>query len=227
MIVILDSDENILEFLDDESAVVEITDTYGGYNSLDFECSLTNVKRDKYLFKQGNKILLENILFVINTEVEIDFLDNTISVEAEEYLNELNNCEPFYIKDPLYSNYVAGNTITISKNFLNVLFDGFFTVDKTDLDSIKSNLKIVTVQGTITKYNLIKEIETNTGLMFKRSYSITKGNTIKKSISLLTPENYGVTHSQLLKRVTVGENTDKLEYSSDESKNALGIILHR
>ncbi len=224
MIVILDSDENILEFLDDESAVVEITDTYGGYNSLDFECSLTNVKRDKYLFKQGNKILLENILFVINTEVEIDFLDNTISVEAEEYLNELNNCEPFYIKDPLYSNYVAGNTITISKNFLNVLFDGFFTVDKTDLDSIKSNLKIVTVQGTITKYNLIKEIETNTGLMFKRSYSITKGNTIKKSISLLTPENYGVTHSQLLKRVTVGENTDKLEYSSDESKNALGIM---
>ena len=224
MIVMLDSDENILEFLDDSSAVVEITDTYGGYNSLDFECPLTNIKRDKKLFRQGNKILLENILFVINTEVEIDFVKNTISLEAEEYINELNNCEPFYIKDPKYKNYVAGNTILISKNFLNVLFEGFYNVEKTDLDSIKSNLKIVTVQGTVTKYNLIKEIETNTGLMFKRSYSITKGNTIKKTISLLSPENYGVTHSQLLKRVTVGENTDKLEYSSDESKNALGIM---
>ena len=80
MIVMLDSDENILEFLDDSSAVVEITDTYGEYNSLDFECPLTNIKRDKKLFRQGNKILLENILFVINTEVEIDFMKNTISL---------------------------------------------------------------------------------------------------------------------------------------------------
>ena len=81
----------------------------------------------------------------------------------------------------------------------------------------------MTVNGTITKYNLLKEIESNTGLAFKRKYSLLD-NQIVKTISLLSPENYGVTHDKLLERVTVGENTNKLEYSTDETKNALGIM---
>ena len=38
MIVILDHDENILEFMDDADAEIEINDVYGGYKSLDFDC---------------------------------------------------------------------------------------------------------------------------------------------------------------------------------------------
>jgi len=223
MIVILDHDENILEFMDDADASVEITDTYGGYNSLDLDCELTDVKKDQYLFKQGNKLLINNILFVINTEVEVDYVDNLIHLEAEELVYELNNCEPFYINDPIFKQYVSGKTIKISFNMLNLLFKGFYTVDATDLNEISYDKKYVTVQGTITKYNLLKEIETATGLMFKYHYAL-DGNKVIKKVSLLKPENYGVTHSQLLERVTVGENTNKLEYSSDETKNALGIM---
>lgn len=223
MIVILDHDENILEFMDDADASVEITDTYGGYNSLDLDCELTDVKKDQYLFKQGNKLLINNILFVINTEVEVDYVDNLIHLEAEELVYELNNCEPFYINNPIFKQYVSGKTIKISFNMLNLLFKGFYAVDSTDLNEISYDKKYVTVQGTITKYNLLKEIETATGLMFKYHYAL-DGNKVIKKVSLLKPENYGVTHSQLLERVTVGENTNKLEYSSDETKNALGIM---
>lgn len=223
MVVILDHDENILEFMDDADASIEITDTYGGYKSLDFDCELTNVKQDQYLFKQGNKLFIENTLFVINTEVEVDYVDNLIHLEAEELVYELNNCEPFYIKDPIYRQYVSGKTIRISVNMLNLLFNGFYTVDTTDLTEITPDKKLVTVPGTITKYKLLKEIETATGLMFKYHYALEKNKIIKK-VNLVLPEHYGVTHNKLLERVTVGENTKKLEYSSDETKNALGIM---
>lgn len=223
MIVILDHDENILEFMDDADAEIEINDVYGGYKSLDFDCELTNVKRDEYLFKQGNKLLVDGVLFVVNTEVEVDYVDNLSHLEAEELISELNNCEPFYINDPHFRQYVSGKTIKISINMLNLLLKGFYTVDITDLPEIPHDKKLVTVQGTIQKYALLKEIEKVTGLMFKYKYSL-DGNKIIKKVDLLLPENYGVTHSQLLERVTVGENTNKLEYSSDETKNALGIM---
>ncbi|MBQ9026203.1 MAG: hypothetical protein IJ104_07515 [Methanobrevibacter sp.] len=223
MIVILDSNESILDFMDDADASIEITDTYGGYKSLDFKCELTDVKNDEFLFKQGNKLFIDNVLFVMNTEVETDFVQNLITLEAEELVCELNNCEPFYVSDARYSRYVSGNTVSISKNFLSLLFNGFYTVSETDLPSLKDSEKIVTVNGTITKYNLLKEIEETTGLLFKYSYAL-EDNSIKKYVSLLKPENYGVTHSQLLERVIVGENTNKLEYSTDETKNALGIM---
>ena len=223
MIVILDSNESIIEFLDDEDASVEITDTYGGFKSLSFECELKDVKHDTNLLKQGNKIFLENVLFVINTEFEVDYVKNLISLEAEELVSELNTCEPFYIGDPLYQRYAHGKTLSITPTVLNLLFQDFYVVDETDLPSIENNLKNVTVEGTITRYKLLKEIEETTGLMFKYTYSL-KENEIIKKVSLLKPENYGVTHDKLIERVVVGENTDKLEYSTDETKNALGIM---
>lgn len=223
MIIILDHNESILEWMDDADAVVEITDTYGGYKTMDFDCELTNVKHDQNLYRQGNKIFVENVLFVVNTEIEFDYVDNLIKIEAEEIVSELNNCEPFYINDPKYSRHVSGNTVKVDKTFLNLLFEGFYIVDDTDLPDIKNNLKMINVNGTITKYALLKEIEEATGLMFKYSYSL-ENNRIIKHVSLLSPEHFGVTHNKLLERVTVGENTDKLEYSSDESKNALGIM---
>ena len=178
MIVILDSNENILEFLDDADASVEITDTYGGFKSLSFECELKNVKHDNNLFKQGHKIFLENVLFVINTEFEVDYVKNLIALDAEELVSELNTCEPFYINDPLYSRYVSGKTLAITSTVLNLLFQDFYVVKETDLASIENNLKKVTVKGTIPKYKLLKEIEETTGLMFKYSYELTKDNNI-------------------------------------------------
>ena len=223
MIVILDTNESILEFMDDSEVNSTVKDTYKAYKTLSFECELKDVKKDKNLFKQGNKIFVENTLFIINTEVDFDYIHKTINIDAEEVIVELNNTV-FYIHENKNSRYVSGNTILISTNFLRTLFNGFYTVIDTDIPSLdNSKLKINDITGTITKYNLLKKIEETTGLIFKYSYRLEK-NTIIKEVTLLQAENYGVTHSELLESIKLGVNTNKLEYSSDETKNALGIM---
>ena len=98
MVVVLDNQENILQFLDTELSEIHITDEYQGYETLKASHKLTNVKRDKQLFKQGNKIFVDNCLFVINSECTFDYIDKSIDVDAEEIIVELNNCKPFYIR---------------------------------------------------------------------------------------------------------------------------------
>lgn len=223
MVVVLDNQENILQFLDTELSEIHLTDEYQGYETLKLSHKLTNVKRDKQLFKQGNKIFVDNCLFVINSECTFDYIDKSIDVDAEEIIVELNNCKPFYIRDPNYASHVNGNTIIISKLFLNKLLKGFFNVTKTDIDSIDYSKRLINVQGSITKYNLLKAIEKQSGLVFKTNYSL-KNNNIIKEIQLLKPANYGVTHNKIVESVVIGENTNELSYSSDETKNALGIM---
>ena len=114
MVVVLDNQENILQFLDTELSEIHITDEYQGYETLKLSHKLTNVKRDKQLFKQGNKIFVDNCLFVINSECTFDYIDKSIDVDAEEIIVELNNCKPFYIRDPNYASHV---TQSLSANY--------------------------------------------------------------------------------------------------------------
>lgn len=223
MVVVLDNQENILQFLNTDLLELDITDEYQAYKTVKLSYKITDVRKDKQLFKQGNKIFADNCLFIINSECSFDYIDKTIEVDAEEVIVELNNSKPFYIRDPNFSSYVNGITITVSKLFLNVLLKGFFTVTKTDIDSIDYSKRLVNVQGSITKYNLLKNIEKQSGLVFKTNYTF-KNNKIIKEIQLLKPENYGITHNKVVESVVLGENTNKLSYSSDETKNALGIM---
>ena len=223
MLVVLDHNENILEFLDEDLASITIDDVYKGYETVTLEYPLQDIIKDKYLFKQGNKIFTENCLFIINTECKIDYVNQNIQIDADEIISELNYTEPFYIHDRKYSRYVSGNTLKISLNSLQLLVGDIYEISKTDLPGINDSLKNITVNGTITRYNLLKQIEDELNLVCKREYSI-ENNKIIKKISMLKPENYGVEHSQLIESVTLGENTNKLTYLTDESKNALGIM---
>lgn len=220
MVVILDHAENILEFLDDDLLELAVTDAYDGYSSLEFAYKLTDVRKDKELFCQGNKIFAENRLFIINSDVSFDYVDKIIKATGEEAVIELANSKPFYYKDPKYADHVEGHTVNVTKEFLEALFDGFFKVETTDItDKI-----LITVKGSITKYGLLKEIEKESGLMFQRKYYL-EDNKIVKVINLLTPTNYGVTHDSILDSIQYGENTNELQYSSDETKNAAGISV--
>lgn len=222
MIVLLDHEENILEFLDDDLADIEVTDVYKGYETLELQYVLSDIIIDKYLFKQGNKILVDNCLFVINSECEFDYVKNIIKIDAEEIISELNFTKPFYINDATFNSFVTGNTIQISLQFLQRLLPNY-TILETDLSSLKKSDKLLTVNGTITVYDLLKQIEELTGLVFKRNYEISN-NKIIKQIKLLKPTNYGQTHDKLIESVELGHNANKLLYLTDESKNALGIM---
>lgn len=223
MVVVLDNQENILQFLDNELCEIELTNEYQAYKTLKLSYKLTDIKKDKQIFKQGNKIFVDNCLFIINSECNFNYITKEINIDAEEILVELNNSKPFYIRDKTYDSHIIGNTITISRLFLNKLLKGFFTVTKTDIENIDYTKRLVTVQGSITKYNLLKLIEKQSGLVFKTNYTF-KNNKIIKEIQLLTPENYGVTHNKVVESIKIGENTNKLSYTSDETKNALGIM---
>lgn len=220
MVVVLNHDENILDFLNDDLLELVVTDTYEGYASLEFEYKLTDIRKDKELFCQGNKIFAENRLFIINSDVSFDYVDKIIKVSAEEVIVELNNSKPFYYKDSKYSNHVQGHTINITKEFLEKLLDGFFKVETVNI----TDKLLITVNGSITKYSLLKEIEKESGLVFQRKYYL-EDNKIIKEINLLTPGNYGVTHDNILDSIQYGENTNELQYSSDETKNAAGISV--
>lgn len=223
MIVILDYDENVIEFLDDDLLELSITDTYQGYKTMELKYKLTDNARDKQLFKQGNKIFTENCLFIINSEVSFNYIEKTINVDAEEVIVELHNTEPFYYNDNKYSSHVNGHTITVSQLFLQRLLQSYYKVKTTDLKKIDDKITL-TVNGSITKYELLKEIESESSMVFKRVYYL-KGNKVVKEISLLLPENYGVTHNSVVESVQLGVNANTLEYASDETKNATGISV--
>ena len=77
-IVVLDKQENFLQFLDEDLCTLEETIEYGGLRTLSFEYKFQDVLEDRELFRIGNKIWIQgdtnltDCLYVINTEVEQD-----------------------------------------------------------------------------------------------------------------------------------------------------------
>ena len=101
-IVVLDKQEEFLQFLDEDLCTLEETIEYGGLRTLSFEYKFQDLLEDKELFKIGNKIWiqgdtnLQDCLYVINTEVTQDIYDeNCFKLDLEEVLVELNYAPVF------------------------------------------------------------------------------------------------------------------------------------
>lgn len=215
-IVILDNQENILEFIDDVEA--EITDTYKGYKTINITCPF----EDNELWRQGNRIFADNCLFVINAEVKFDYISKTVEVAAEEIITELNN-EVFYIRELESTSYVKGETIILSRLFLQSFLSSFEVVE-TPFEEMEYVDKLLTVQGSMTKYNLLKRIEEEKRVIFHREYVIDSENNINRKLTVIKEDEYGTVHDFIDEKITLGESTNSLEYSTDETKNALGIM---
>lgn len=216
-IVILDNQDNILEFIDEVEA--GITDTYKGYKTINISCPF----EDDDLWRQGNRIFADGCLYVINAKVTFDYISKTVEVDAEEVITELNN-EIFYIHELNYTSYVTGETIVLSKRFLQALLQNQFEIVETPFEKMDYADTLLTFEGSITKYNLLKLIEEEKGVIFHREYEITSENIIKRKLSLFKEEDYGVVHDFIDEKITLGESTNSLEYSTDETNNALGIM---
>lgn len=99
-IVILDKDENIIEWLDSDLCDIKETSAINKCRTIEITYPIDEYEIDVSLvhwYDQGNKIYIpatlgiSSCLYVINTDYDIDFWQkNTVTVTAEEILTELN-----------------------------------------------------------------------------------------------------------------------------------------
>ncbi|MDR1018674.1 MAG: hypothetical protein LBM02_08245, partial [Lachnospiraceae bacterium] len=230
-VLIMDDEDKVLSWLDVNDLDIEEKNVLGGFKTLSLSTKMTDTDRDAKLFKQGNKIFIngdsdnERCLYVFNTELNENFTDSTISINADEVLSELNNVPPFYIYDPKWEEYRVGNNVLISTDFLKELLKEYYIIDDhtaIDLYDIDPAKRRISITGTIKILDLLREVESLTGCYFKRHYEAV-GNKVEAKIELLKPKRYGKLHTAPVEAIKLGRNTNKLEYTTNEENNAVGV----
>ena len=201
-IVVLNQEEEFLRFLDPELCDIEETIETGGLRTIKLDYKFQDLNHDKNLFKLGNKLWIqgdENLtdcLYVINTTVKEDIYDkNSITLELEEVLVELNYT-PFIAQNEITTNN-GFNTVTtngkheliIDWNALNYFFGKYFNIGVVQ-DCLSPEAQKVTVTGTVNRMNLLRSIEEETGNVFVTRYEKdVLDNTIHRYLDFLNPIN--------------------------------------
>jgi len=200
-IVVLDNEENFIQFLDpDLCSIVE--DHEYGLRTLKLDYKFQDLHNDKQLFKMGNKVWvsgdlnLTDCLYVINTPVKVDvYKENSFSCEMEEVLVELNYAPLFSQTELKASNGFKITTdhgqqsVVIDWNFLNYFFGEYYNIGVVQKCLNELHNKVV-LSGTMTLMALITLIEEETGNVFVTRYEkdlIT--NVIHRYMDFLNPIN--------------------------------------
>lgn len=152
----------------------------------------------------NSRISEENIRIIVGTSETKDELTKRIARSLGALVRWDTDPTPEPLKTP-------GEKV---KEFLN--------------DDSQVNKRYIRVDGTITILDLLRKIESHTGLMFKRHYNLDfdkeKNDVkIKRTIELLHPRDFGKIHDAPYEAIRLGKNTNKLGFSTDEEKNAVGI----
>lgn len=201
-IIALDQEENFLQFIDPNRCEVEETIEYGGLRTLHLNYKFENLSEDKQLFRIGNKIWLQgdsnltDCLYVVNTTVKEDiYKENSLEMELEEVLVELNYA-PVFTQTELTSangfNITTTNgkqEVTINWNALNYWFGEYFNIGVVQ-DCLSEYAQKISITGTSNLMNLLRQIEEETGNVFVTRYEkdiLT--NTIHRYLDFLNPIN--------------------------------------
>ena len=211
-IIVLSPDEEFIAWLDSTSVYVEETSQSETIREITLEHSLNDDTKVKKWYRQGNKIWisgghgLKPCLYVINQEYKIDYWQKeTVTLEAEEVLVELNNVE-------LYS-YTGSSEIAVDRSFLEGVFGDYYDIGTIDSFVNRQNNKILPV-GTMTLIELLRLIESETGMVFATRYEKAGNNVIRRYLDLKQVDNIGLTYSQAL---DIGYNTDNLVHTVSET----------
>lgn len=218
-IIIFDFLESFVKWLDPDLADIEETSNENACRKIRITYPYEREVIDedtKLWYRQGNKIYIPDIngitscLYVINTQYEIDFWDkNTITVEAEEVLTELN-----------YNmlSFPSGQNITITKAKLEEWFGMFYDIE--GMDTLPSNRKIVSPEGIMSRMSLLRMIEEETGRTFQTTYD-NEENHIKRTLYLadMTKTRY-IAQTETL---DLNYNLESLEFikSEEDTYNAM------
>jgi len=223
-IIILSNDEDIIRWLDPDLCDIEeinaankcrkITLTYP------YEDEIVNGDEVQW-YEQGNKIYIPEIngvsscLYVINTEYQIDFWkENTVTVEAEEVLTELNY-------DVI--SFKSGSVITITEEKLDEWFGSYYTI--TRLDALASNRKQISPEGVMTRMSLLRLIEEQTERTFITAYYNEESNKINRDLALVDINT--VEFTAQTETLDLNYNLESLEFSKDEENtyNAIAPLI--
>ena len=200
-IVVLDQKEKFLQFLDPDLCSLTEEIEYAGLRTLKLEYTFEDVVTDKELFRVGNKIWIQgdtnlaDCLYVVNTEVKVDiYNENQFSMELEEVLVELNYAPLFSQTDLTTANGFRINVndaveVYVDWNALNYWFGDYFNIGVVQ-DCLSENASKVTLSGTFTLMNLLRQIEEETGNVFVTRYEKDiLNNTIHRYLDFLNPIN--------------------------------------
>lgn len=186
-IIVLDSNENVIRWLDPDLCEVIETSKKNACRKIELTYPYESeviLEDDTLWYQQGNKIFvpsmngIKSCLYVINTNYDIDFWkENTIHLEAEEVIVELNNDVIYFEEDSI---------INVTTQKLDEWFGSYYDIGT--IDTLASNRKQVTPSGIMTRMSLLRMIEEQTDRISITTYT-NEGNKILRSLSLANPED--------------------------------------
>ncbi len=219
-VLVLDQNENPLEYLDSEILEISQTSEIGELQTLSITYPLDdeNINKTRELFKIGNKIWipgtngLDPCLYVISNSTKYDYWDkNHIEIELEEVLVELNYVE-------LFQQYSA-ETKTINRTLLEEQFGKYYNIGT--VETCMGSRGNVALNGTMTKLELLRYIEEETSNIFKTRYEKDKDkNIIHRYLDFLQPGNVGKEHDTV---IDLSFNAENIEYEVDEGNTYRAI----
>ena len=201
-IVVLNNEEEFIQFLDPELCSLTETIEKGGLRTLHFTYYFQDMVEDKKLFKIGNKLWvygdsnLEDCLYVINTSVKQDiYQENCFECEMEEVLVELNYAPPFHqlqlTSNNGFSITTSNGQVSVKVDYaaLNYWFGEYFNIGVVQKCLSDYNAQI-TFTGAMNLMNLLRYIEEETGNIFVTRYEKDcLNNTIHRYLDFLNPIN--------------------------------------
>lgn len=189
--IVLDSDENFIEFLDPNLLDIKYTNEEYGIKTVSITYYVKGIEDYKNLFKIGNKIYvptdgyIPNVLYIINTPVENDlFKENNVVFDAEEKLVELNHA--FFSQTSIAS---ATGIVNINYASLFDFFGDYFQIGIIQR-CLSPYMEKVIPTGTMTLMELLRFIEEETGNVFVTQYEKdVKNNDIHCFLNFLNPKS--------------------------------------
>ena len=220
-VIIMDEFENVITWLNPD--LVDITETNKKETcrkiKIEYPLDKAPLKGEKDWYMQGNKIFvpstlgIDNCLYVINGEYELDYWkENTVSLEAEEVLTELNYKHIALFED----------SIKVTKENLTAWFGDYYTIR--NIDKLDTGKTTVSPGGVITLMSLLRLIEEKTERVFITEYVI-EDDTVKRYLHLKEEKNVRkVSNTEVL---DLNFNLENISFSQDESNtfNAMAPTL--
>lgn len=223
-VIVLDSDENFIEFLDPNYLDIQYVNEEQGIQTVSITYYVKGIEDYKNLFKIGNKIYVSNekytpnVLYIINTQVENDlFKENNVVFEAEEKLVELNFA--FFSQTMVES---ETGIVTINYDSLFNFFGDYFQIGIIQR-CLSPYMEKVIPTGTMTLMELLRFIEEETGNVFVTQYEKDPNtNDIHCYLNFLNPKSTSKQWElHLFYRFPTDENVESSTPDSDESLDIL------
>ena len=189
-VIVLDYNENFIEFLDPDLLDITEQNETKGIRNIDVTYYMEDMDDAKRLFRMGNKIWIsgdsniEDCLYVINTEVRRDyFQENNVVFTAEDVIVELNYAPLFSQTDLTAKNGFTLSTtageinVTVNYNALKYWFGKYYNIGVVQ-DCLSTEISKITPTGTMTLMELLRYIEDETCNVFIPRYEKDQNNNI-------------------------------------------------